>query len=759
MTCHRLSRLLVTVIIATGLSACAEPATVISDPAVEPLLAKGGSGGGGGGGSCSISIPRGTTSFTVTPNPVVLTGVGATQQLTVMAGSTVINPCGLSFTTSNSAVATVSSGATGGGVVTAVSGGGPIIITAQTASGKAISGTTSVTVKLADAIEATSAVTQGGTVATAVGAPPAVRVSAGGVGVQGIAVSFTVSGDGSVSQASVVSDAEGNAALTSWTLGTTAGEQTVTAAAPGLTPITFTATAAAGPASAIAATSATSQTATVGSEVAQPPAVSVTDAYGNAKAGVTVAFAVGGGGSIAGSAATTNVTTDASGTASLSSWTVGTTVGAYTVAASVDGIATSVSFTATATAGPASQFAIVDGDGQSGSVGTALANPIRVHALDAYGNPVSGISVTFAATSGGGSLSPASALTDNTGTASAAWTLGTVAGVNSASASAGSVGSVTLSATAVPGAPASLSRNSADNQSTTVGTTVAAAPSVVVEDEYGNRVGGASVSFSVLSGGGAVSPSSTTADGSGVATVTSWTLGTAAGANTVRASAGSASVDFSATGVAGAPSAMVASSTPPSSATVGTGVTAPAVRVTDQYGNGVSGVSVSFAITAGAGSIGATSVTTDATGAASAASWTLSTVAGPNGVQASSAGLTTVTFSVTGTAGAPTSMVALSSTTQSAAKGSDVTPPSVRVTDQYGNNVSGVTVSFAVTLCPIKGSRQDCSSIQPTSGQVSTSASGIASLSSWKLSRTAGSHQVRASLAALTPILFNATGN
>ena len=72
-------------------------------------------------------------------------------------------------------------------------------------------------------------------------------------------------------------------------------------------------------------------------------------------------------------------------------------------------------------------------------------------------------------------------------------------------------------------------------------------PSVVVRDENGNPMGGASVVFSVTSGDGAVSGATVTTGADGVATVGTWTLGQTAATNTVDATvAGLAAVTFTA---------------------------------------------------------------------------------------------------------------------------------------------------------------------------------------------------------------------
>ncbi|MEE8519911.1 MAG: Ig-like domain-containing protein, partial [Gemmatimonadota bacterium] len=72
-----------------------------------------------------------------------------------------------------------------------------------------------------------------------------------------------------------------------------------------------------------------------------------------------------------------------------------------------------------------------------GEAGTALADPFVVTVTDANANPVSGVSVTFAVTGGGGSLSNAQPQRTNaSGQASTTLTLGTAAGVNTVTATA-----------------------------------------------------------------------------------------------------------------------------------------------------------------------------------------------------------------------------------------------------------------------------------------------------------------------------------
>ena len=73
-------------------------------------------------------------------------------------------------------------------------------------------------------------------------------------------------------------------------------------------------------------------------------------------------------------------------------------------------------------------IAAVSGTGQSGSVGSTLASPIIFEVTTASDAPVSGVTVAFSVTTGSGTVSPTTAVTDANGTASTQLTLGTTAG-------------------------------------------------------------------------------------------------------------------------------------------------------------------------------------------------------------------------------------------------------------------------------------------------------------------------------------------
>lgn len=143
-------------------------------------------------------------------------------------------------------------------------------------------------------------------------------------------------------------DADGKAAFSGLMITGTAGAHVITFTAPELTSTTASVTLTAGAASAMTVSAGNNQSAVVGTAVTTAPAVLVADADANPVSGVAVTFAVAsGGGSVAGGSTTTN----ASGVATVGSWTLGSSVGANTLTASSTGL-TSVTFTATATANP-----------------------------------------------------------------------------------------------------------------------------------------------------------------------------------------------------------------------------------------------------------------------------------------------------------------------------------------------------------------------------------------------------------------------
>ena len=371
-----------------------------------------------------------------------------------------------------------------------------------------------------------------------------------------------------------------------------------------------------------------------------------------------------------------------------------------------------MTFTATGTADAATQIAISAGNNQSATVGTGVATAPSVLVQDAHNNPVAGVNVTFAVATGGGSLTGGSQITSASGIASVgSWTLGNTAGSNTLTATSGSLSGspVTFTANGTAGTATQIAINGGNNQSATVGTQVSTPPSVLVQDKFNNAVAGVAVTFAVASGGGSVSGASQTTDGSGIATVGSWTLGNTAGSNVLTATSGSLSgspVTFTATGTAGPASTLAINGGNNQPATVNTTVTIPpSVVVRDQFGNGVAGVSVNFAVASGGGSVTGSVVTTDAGGVAIVGSWTLGTVAGANTLTATSGTLggSPVTFNATGTPDVASSLVY--TVEPSTTKSNTPMTPAVVVTalDQFGNTATGFNGAITLTITTLTG--------------------------------------------------------
>ena len=198
--------------------------------------------------------------------------------------------------------------------------------------------------------------------------------------------------------------------------------------------------------------------------------------------------------------------------------------------------------------------------------------------------------------------------------------------------------------------PHSLTKVSGDGQEGLAGIALAAPFVVSVLDADGAAIDGVAVTFSVTAGEGILSDTTATTDANGHATTTlTLTLGSDVETNTVSATVeGLESVTFTATAVGQAiPDSLVKVSGDGQEGTAITQLDEPlVVFVSDAEGAAMAGVVVSFAVTAGGGTLSDTTATTDANGRA--ATWlTLGIEAGINAVEATVEGLEPVTFTAT----------------------------------------------------------------------------------------------------------------
>jgi hypothetical protein len=150
---------------------------------------------------------------------------------------------------------------------------------------------------------------------------------------------------------------------------------------------------------------------------------------------------------------------------------------------------------------PAAAITLVSGGGQTGVVGTALANPavVQVNAADGIG--VAGVAVTFAPPIGG-SVGTTTATTDANGRASTTLTLATGVGAQSFLATAAGFNQpIPATATAGP-ASAATSTISSNVTQLNADNTSSATITVQARDQYGNvaTAGGATVTLTTSLG-------------------------------------------------------------------------------------------------------------------------------------------------------------------------------------------------------------------------------------------------------------------
>jgi len=143
------------------------------------------------------------------------------------------------------------------------------------------------------------------------------------------------------------------------------------------------------------------------------------------------------------------------------------------------------------------------------------------------------------------------------------------------------------------------------------------------------------------------------------------------------------------------PSVIAVTSGATQSGTVNSELTQPiAVLVTDANGHPVSGVAVTFTPNANAGSVSSAQVTTDNGGLAQV-TWKLGMVAGLDSMTVSFGSQSAVVTAI-GTADVAAQLAIVSGNAQAAPADSTLgSPLTVRVTDQYGNPVAGVTVNWS----------------------------------------------------------------
>ena len=595
---------------------------------------------------------------------------------------------------------------------------------------------------------------------------------AGGNPISGVAVTFAAPQTGASatfsSPPTVMTDASGRAVSPALTANNIAGSYTVTASVSGLaSQASFSLANTAPMPASIAAVSGTPQSAQINKPFAAALVAVVKDAGGNPVPGVSVTFTAPLSGASATFSGSATVTTDANGNATSPALTANGTVGPYSVIATANGVAKSASFSLTNTAGAPTNIAVVSGSGQSTPINAAFGNPLVAVVTDSGGNPVSGVSVTFAAPPTGASANfggPATVVTGPNGQAtSPALTANGTAGTYSVSATASGIATAALfSLTNSPGAATNITVVSGGGQTARINSAFASPLVALVTDSGGNPISGVSVTFAApASGAGATfgGPATVTTGSNGQATSPALTANGIAGAYSVTASATgvATAATFSLTNTAGAPASITVVSGSGQTAAINQPFANQLVAVVkDSGGNPVSGISVTFAAPASGASAtfaGPATVTTGANGQATSPALTANGTTGSYSITATAAGVPTpASFSLTNTAGSPASITVISGSGQSAQINKAFAAPLVAIVkDAGGNPVSGASVTF---VAPNSGA----SATFGGPATVATDANGQATSPGLTANGTTGGYNVTASVAGVaSPATFSLT--
>ncbi len=531
-----------------------------------------------------------------------------------------------------------------------------------------------------------------------------------------------------------------------------AGSYTLAFAATGLTAaFSNTITVGAGTGTNLSITTQPSSSVASGAVFPRQPVVQLRDAAGNPvlQAGVSVTASIQTGvGTLGG---TTTVSSNASGAASFTDLSITGTAGDRTLSFSAPGFSgvTSSSITVTTP-----QLSLTTQPSSTVQSGVVFPQQPVVQLKDGSNNPVSGVVVTVAIGSGGGTLG---------GTLTATTDAAGLAGFTDLSIS-GTVGTRTLSFSApafptatsgsidVTAGPASqLSITTQPSSTVQSGAVFPQQPVIQVSDAFGNPVSGAVVSAAIASGGGTLGGNmSATTGASGAASFTGLSISGSPGDRTLSFTTGSLPgvISQPITVTSGTPSKLSITTQPPSSAQSGVAFSPqPVVQVQDAGGLPVSGVVVTAAIASGGGTLGGiVTATSDANGLASFTDLSISGTIGNRTLSFSASGVSAVVSNPIDLTAGPASQLSITQEPSGLATHGVAFPrqPIIQVLDAAGNPVSqsGITVTATINTATNSGGLGGTTA-------VNTNGSGIATYNNLKISK-AGDYTLKFSSPGLT---------
>lgn len=285
------------------------------------------------------------------------------------------------------------------------------------------------------------------------------------------------------------------------------------------------------------------------------------------------------------------------------------------------------------------------GTGQSATVGTTLPTPLAVQVTNSQGIGVPGVTVTFSPNGAGGQLSTPSVVTNSGGVATTMYTLPTKAGSVTLTAAATGYQTLPIVETGLPGPASSIAKLTGVGQTGTVGTTLPTALEIELKDAYGNGIPGQQVGFTDNGAGGTFSSTSLITNATGTASVT-YTLPTTVKTPLITVTSAGLSTGIAEKAVAGPPSSTGIFSGNNQTAPPNTALKPLVAKVSDQYGNAVAGVTVTYSDGGAGGTFSSTTVTTNTVGQATVTYTTPGTAQVVN-IDAATSGASTAVFKET----------------------------------------------------------------------------------------------------------------
>ncbi|HEX6434625.1 MAG TPA: filamin/ABP280 repeat domain-containing protein [Gemmatimonadales bacterium] len=339
-------------------------------------------------------------------------------------------------------------------------------------------------------------------------------------------------------------------------------------------------------------------------------------------------------------------------------------------------------------------------------VGQTLAESLVVEVTDPGGRPVSNVEVLFVPPAGAGVAPSDRVTTGGDGRASVSYVLSTVAGEQVVEARApiepATNAVATIRIQAQPDIPQGLVEDGGDEQQAQVSTALPLPLAVKAVDQFGNGVPGIEVTWEV-DGGGSVEPASgiTGADGRAVTTRLLGDRPGSYGTTAVAQALDGAAVPFTATAMAAPRPELVLTVQPSAQAAAGVPLQQqPQIQLQDPLGAPLAqeGVSITVQVAEGDGSLGGrTTATSDASGRVAFTDLELRGEIGTRTLIFAAEGFTPVTSSpITVQAGPPSpGQSSVSVPNGTAGESTSIT---IRIRDEFGNNVAGAADNLSVSI-------------------------------------------------------------